>query len=217
MWNRKELKANAKVAFKRNYWRCVLAALIITLVLGSAAGSTSRKSPDEENSGSTTQVTVSVGTVSTATLLGIFVFAPLEIGSKKFFAHNTVENAPISDIGAGFSSKYGRNILSMFLTDLFIALWTLLFIIPGIVKVYSYKLVPYILADHPELSATEAITLSRRMMNGNKWNAFVLDLSFIGWIILTILTAGILGVFYVDPYMQASYGELYRALCAEAE
>ena len=84
----------------------------------------------------------------------------------------------------------------------------------GIIKAYSYRMVPYILKEHPELSGTKAITLSRQMMNGHKWNAFVLDLSFIGWIILSALTLGILHIFYVGPYIQATDAELYEALKA---
>ena len=71
---------------------------------------------------------------------------------------------------------------------------------------------PYILADRPELSGTEVLTLSRQMMNGHKWKTFVLDLSFLGWNILSALTFGLLGVFYVNPYRQCTNTELYREL-----
>ena len=73
-------------------------------------------------------------------------------------------------------------------------------------------MVPYILADHPEMSGKEVITLSRQMMNGSKWRAFVLDLSFIGWDILSLLTLGLLGIFYVSPYKCSTNAELYHAL-----
>ena len=73
---------------------------------------------------------------------------------------------------------------------------------------------PYLLAEHPELSGTQAITLSRQMMNGHKGRAFVLDLSFLGWILLSALTLGILGVFYVNPYIHATDAELYEAVKA---
>ena len=100
----------------------------------------------------------------------------------------------------------------MFLRDLFIGLWSLLFIIPGIIKSYEYRMVAYILADQPELTRKEAFELSRKMMNGNKWNAFVLDLSFIGWGFLAAITFGILGVFYVNPYIQHTDAALYLKL-----
>ena len=74
-------------------------------------------------------------------------------------------------------------------------------------------MVPYIIKEHPEISGTQAISLSRQMMNGHKWNTFVLDLSFLGWHILSILTLGILEIFFVTPYIQATDAELYKALC----
>ena len=73
-------------------------------------------------------------------------------------------------------------------------------------------MVPYILAENPNVEATEALKMSREMMQGNKWNAFVLDLSFLGWILLTICTCGILGIFYVNPYIYATDAELYQAI-----
>ena len=73
-------------------------------------------------------------------------------------------------------------------------------------------MVPFILADNPNIGAKEAITLSRKMMDGNKWRAFVLDLSFIGWFLLAGLTGGILGIFYVNPYVYSTHAELYHAL-----
>ena len=79
------------------------------------------------------------------------------------------------------SGHYGNIVLTMFLRDLYIVLWTLLFIVPGIVKSYEYMMVPYILAENPGMDQKEVFQISREMMNGQKWNAFVLDLSFIGW------------------------------------
>ena len=100
----------------------------------------------------------------------------------------------------------------MVLRDIFTFLWCLLFFIPGVIKHYSYRMVPYILADDPEIGAMDAITLSRRMMDGHKWNTFVLDLSFLGWDLLSALTMGLLGVFYVNPYKYSTGAELYQVL-----
>ena len=78
-------------------------------------------------------------------------------------------------------------------------------------------MVPYIVKDNPELSATEVITKSREMMNGNKWRAFVLDLSFLGWIILSIITCGILFVFWTYPYIESTNAALYSELSKDAQ
>ena len=250
MWTRSELKERAKVAFKRNYWKCVLVALILALLVGGGAGSSIRRNDSSQDltaeqrqmvedlsdlgdSGlvgavldvvekvSITQnkyVTISLGGLGLVGLvLGLLVFNPLIVGCYRFFLQNSRGPAELNELGAGFRGDWGNVVLVMFLKNLFLALWTMLFIIPGIVKAYAYRMVPYILKEHPELSGTQAITLSRRMMKGHKGDAFVLDLSFIGWILLSALTFGILHLFYVGPYIEATNAELYKAVRADYE
>ena len=241
MWTRRELKERAKAAFKANYWRCVLVAFILALLIGGSAGSGVRKNEtadltteqqkamallaEDDNLGRlvegmeklsalpSSKIKISLGGLGlVGFLLSILVFNPLIVGCYRFFLKNSWSNAELNELGAGFKDNWGNVILVMFLKNLFLGLWTLLFIVPGIIKAYSYRMVPYILKEHPELSGTKAITLSRQMMNGHKWNAFVLDLSFIGWIILSALTCGILHIFYVGPYIQATDAELYKAV-----
>ena len=151
-----------------------------------------------------------VGVISL--LVNILLLNPIQVSCQSFFICNSEGHGDLNNLERGFQPNWGGNVKTMFLRDLFLFLWSLLFIIPGIIKGYSYRMVPYILADHPEMSGTEVITLSRQMMNGNKWRAFVLDLSFIGWDILSLLTLGILGIFYVNPYRHSTNAELYQAL-----
>lgn len=106
-------------------------------------------------------------------------------------------------LGAGFCMQ--------FLRGLFVFLWSLLLIIPGIIASYRYAMTPYIMYEHPEYTATEAIKASKEMMKGNKWRLFCLDISFIGWILLSILTLGI-GLLWVVPYMEAAYAAFYREI-----
>ena len=143
--------------------------------------------------------------------LRLLVFNPLEVGCRGFFTRNTEEPAELYEVKTGFH-PYGRTVGAMVLRDIFTFLWCLLFFIPGVIKHYSYRMVPYILADDPEIGAMDAITLSRQMMDGHKWNTFVLDLSFLGWDILSALTLGLLGVFYVNPYKYSTGAELYQVL-----
>jgi uncharacterized membrane protein len=96
-----------------------------------------------------------------------------------------------------------------FLVGLYTMLWSMLFVIPGIVKTYSYSQAAYIIAENPEMGANEAITRSREMMNGHKMELFVLQLSFIGWMLLGCITFG-LAFIYVSPYMQATYVNFYH-------
>lgn len=103
----------------------------------------------------------------------------------------------------------------MFLKQLYTFFWSLLFVFPGIIKSYEYRMIPYLLAENPYMSTDEAFARSRSMMDGEKWNAFVLDLSFIGWNILSSLTLGLVGLFYVAPYQAYTDMELYVALCSK--
>ena len=150
-----------------------------------------------------------IGVVAAA--LRILVFNPIEVGCRGFFNSNTKAPAALDEMKVGFH-PYGRTVGTMFLRDLFVCLWSMLFVIPGIIKAYSYRMVPYILAENPEIKGKEAIDLSRKMMDGQKWNTFVLDLSFIGWDLLSCLTLGLLGLFYVNPYKYCTGAELYQAL-----
>ena len=145
-------------------------------------------------------------------LLDVFIFNPLEVGCKKYYLRNLNEPAQVVNIGYAFDNNYKNITKTMFFRDLFTVLWTLLFIIPGIVKSYEYQMIPYLLADNPQMTKEQAFEESKRMMQGQKWKAFVLDLSFIGWNILSALTLGILGIFYVQPYMDATHAALYEAL-----
>ena len=114
------------------------------------------------------------------------------------------------------SGQLKNTIFTMFMKGLFQFLWSLLFVIPGIIKAYEYRMIPYILSENPEISRERVFEISKKMMMGNKWNTFVLDLSFLGWEILSGLTIGILGIFYVNPYVQSTNAELYAYLREDA-
>ena len=102
-------------------------------------------------------------------------------------------------------------IVTRLLTSLYTFLWTLLFMIPGIIASYSYAMTGYILAEHPELSAGEAIDRSKELMTGNRWRLFCLQFSFIGWGILCVFTCGI-GNLWLMPYKQAATAAFYREI-----
>lgn len=107
--------------------------------------------------------------------------------------------------------KWCKASLTMFLKWLFLSLWTFT-IVGGIIKAYSYKMVRYIVAENPDIAPLEAITLSRRIMNGHKWECFVFDLSFIWWYVLNYITIGIAGILYVNPYYTSAYAQYYMYL-----
>ncbi len=310
MWTRKQLKDNAKVRMSANYWKAVLAALILTLVVGEGGASfnysfdsgnglgnifnrntissdineaadeirdaadeireagkeaaddirdaaeevkdaaddstavlvypdgmeglseslddfadavTSRveKSGDNVLDGTLAAIVASVFIAVLAVILvasaigiclSIFLLNPLAVGGRRFFVLNHDMEATVREFGFSFKSNYMNVVKVMFFKDLFIFLWSLLFFIPGIIKSYEYRMIDYILAENPNIDREEAFAMSKKMMTGNKWDAFVLDLSFIGWHLLNALTCGILGIFYVNPYRYQTEAELYIAL-----
>ncbi len=142
---------------------------------------------------------------------GIILSGPMSIGLAIIFLQIIRGwKCEFADLFKGFNN-FGPNCLAGILLWLYVLLWSLLFIIPGIVKSYSYSMTYYILADRPELSANEAITESRRMMDGHKGDLFVLDLSFIGWGLLCVLTFGI-GFLWLYPYIEATRVAFYEKL-----
>ena len=277
MWTRKEIKKTGKARFLMNYWKGVLVALILTLVLGGFSNSGFRN--DIRIDGNNISQTSSVGIVAdykeardiingisenglgetmkelndditdedveniehakdvmienanvilpmiavTSVAFFLVVFAlgvgvnvfllnPVEVGTRRYFVKNETENASLKEMGVSFSNSYLNVVKTMFLRDLFTILWTLLFVIPGIIKTYEYRMIPYIVAENPDITSSEAFELSKKMMKGNKWKTFVLDLSFIGWHILSGLTLGLLGIFYVNPYLYQTNAALYNTL-----
>lgn len=127
------------------------------------------------------------------------------------------ESVDLENLFDGFrGGRYTRVFCAIFLVQLFTILWTLLLIIPGIMKAFSYALTPYIIMDEPELTARQAITRSCEIMQGRRWKLFCLSLSFIGWGILSILTFGI-GILWLVPYMNASVAAFYEDARAEYE
>jgi len=257
MWTRANLKANAKVAFKRNYWKCVLVAFILGIVAGSGGSGSASSSVSETtntiiNDNTTDDftheiyeeeyfeedsITESIGdifasgvsgivaTIGIAIILvvivivlaiSIFLFGPLEIGCRNYFKNNAYEQADLNTLSIGFQKNtYMKNVGTIFFRNLYTALWTFLLIVPGIIKSYEYKMIPYILADCPDIPRKEAFRISKEMMHGNKMDAFILDLSFFGWSLLSVITCGIAGVFYVNPYIAATDAELFLAIREE--
>ncbi len=225
MWTRKELKDRAKAVLKTTYWKAFLASLILTMVGGGGSfftfemdgGDLGEKLLQEGRTEVLAGfILLAVGAALTAAVVGIlisvFVGGPLEVGVQKFFLGNQEERGNLNDLGGGFAKEsYLKVVTAMFLRSLYIFLWSLLFLIPGIVMGYAYQMVPYILAENPGMESKEALARSRAMTEGHKWNMFVLDLSFLGWMLLGLVTFGI-GILFVMPYVLSTRAELYLRL-----
>ena len=208
-WDRAGLKNYAKGAMKQNYGNCVLAAFLISLILGLDAAIV--RQLGEYGFDLPGSVEVSVSGISL--LLAIFLGNVFLVGSCRFFVENRNYQAPVSKVLFGFQNgNYGNVVWIMFLKDLKISLWTLLLFVPGIIKSYEYRMRPYILAEQPDLPAQDAFAISRDMMMGQKMEAFILDVSFIGWWIASAFTCGLAGIFWTLPYVHAANAELYVVL-----
>ena len=142
-------------------------------------------------------------------LYSMLVSGPLTLGYVTFILaiFRRKDTSPI-EVFYGFE-RFGKAFGLMFVINVFILLCSLLFIIPGIIESFRYALAFYILADHPEIGIFEAIRESKRLMYGNKWKLFCLELSFIGWFILGLLTAGI-GMLWVMPYITTATAGFYE-------
>ncbi len=142
----------------------------------------------------------------------VFLINPLWVGAQRFMLKSVDGEGSISELGYTFDHHYLNGVKTTFMRDLYIFLWTLLFIIPGIYKKYQYYMVDFILAENPDMPYPEVLRRSKDMMEGQKWNAFVLDISFILWHMLTFVTCGFSEILYVKPYVNLTRAALYRRL-----
>jgi uncharacterized membrane protein len=238
MWTTAELKERAKVALSGCYWKGFAVALIYGFLSGRfnlsfnfPSGNTNYNQDFSGGfEGIDTSWLAGILAISLGIFFVVFLFAlafqvfltnPFEVGTKRYFLTGgelagDLDSPAFNLIGHAFKSgRYGNIVKTMFLKNLYQFLWSLLFIIPGIIKGYAYAMVPYILADNPEMEAGEAIELSKEMTNGEKMDMFILDLSFLGWWLLGLLACCI-GVVFVQPYYMATHAELYRTLREKA-
>ncbi len=216
MWKNSELKQNAKAVFSRyGYWLPLfvsLAASVLSASLYELVVSVT------DNAGYETEA---ISFLSSGTMIFLFVFSllwgifvkyPILVGLNRFFMEHRLFGSSFKSLFWVFKSGNYLNVIKiMFLMNLKILLWSLLFIIPGIIKSYQYYMVPYILAENPNISAKRAFELSAEMTRDEKFNIFLLELSFIGWILLGSLACGI-GLIFVNPYILATIAELYQVM-----
>ena len=184
----RDFRAKAWAACKGNWGVAILSLIIVSIITGICG------------------VIPAVGSLITLVITG-----PLMLGLAVVFSKLIQgEKAEIANLFDGFKN-FVNSFLLYILNSLFTVLWSLLFVIPGIVMSYAYSMSFYILKDNPELSANEARKQSIEMMRGNKWRLFCLDFSFIGWALLSCLTFGIL-MLWVAPVQEASHAAFYESL-----
>ena len=224
-------KEEALNALKGNWGKAILLILIYFLLAGAFVGPTlytsflmqdylldmgGRQNLTQMISAMQDPDFVSLQTKANAstsglTLLEVLVIFPLALGMLNAFRKLLVEgdnDLVPNAFHLGFK-PYLHNVWGMLLMYILIFLWSLLFLIPGIIKTYSYAMTPYILHENPDLTASEAIHRSRMMMKGHKFDLFWLQLSFIGWFFLSIFTCGI-GFLWLQPYYYTAQAAFYE-------
>lgn len=210
MKTNQEYKNAALDALKGNWPKAVIVTIIYLAVAVLASGG--RLVDVLPNVNQALQI---VGAGATL-LLTILVLVPLEIGyanAFRFLYQNADDNLTPNFFNITLN-QYVHLIWGGLLVGIKTVLWSLLLIIPGIIKAFAYAMTPFILVDEPELSASEAIARSEQMMKGHKFDLFYLYLSFIGWFFLSILTIGI-GFLWLYPYTETAVAAFYQSLKEE--
>ncbi|MBE6965847.1 MAG: DUF975 family protein [Ruminococcaceae bacterium] len=191
--DRISLKERAKEQIRGKIWDLFLVTLVVSLITGAVNGILT--------------LLPGVGTVG-----AMVITAPLSISVFKIYLDLVNENKTpvVADAFYGYSD-FGSSVLVVVIAALFTFLWSLLFVIPGIVKALSYSQAYYIIAENKGMPAIDAINRSKEMMRGHKMDYFVLQLSFIGWGLLGVLTFGIAFI-WIAPYMNATYANFYNSV-----
>ncbi|MCI8957704.1 MAG: DUF975 family protein [Lachnospiraceae bacterium] len=209
MWSISEVKKQAWNGLKNYYWKAVLCGFLVGLL------------------GILSILPYALAALLFAVCVCIAPLAPfascivdgiysdiLDIGKRNVYLRSIQDetSVPVSTIFSGFKSGfYKASAQTLIFRNVFLFLWSLLFFFPGIVKGYQYRMIPYLVAEYPEKGQDEVFDMSKEMMNGNKMKVFLFDLSFIGWILLALLPAG-LGLPFFFPYYNAACTELYLTL-----
>ena len=211
-YNHQRIKANARTFYKNNSGRAIIVVLIfgiITAVISGIYTGSNMASINDDGEPSTLSYLIYM-------VLVFFVSNILIMGLQGWFRRAIYETKQPGDLFEVFKTNYMGKVGTMALKALYIWLWSLLFVIPGIIKTYEYSMVDYIKEENPNIPAHRCFELSKTLTNGHKGDLFYLDISFLGWWILTALTWFILGVLYVGPYYYSARAFAYEELKAEA-
>lgn len=186
-----ELRDRAWNSLSGKYWSLIIMLLVVAMISGAAGSFT-------------------MGLLSLLTL-------PMSYALSVAFLNvsRTQCNPQLESMFTVYRDNFLKAFLVPLLQGLFVFLWSLLFVIPGVIMAYAYSMAIYVANDNPDMQAMDAIRKSRELMDGHKWDLFVLDLSFIGWIFLCLLTCGI-GFFFLAPYIEMAHVEFYRELTEQA-
>lgn len=211
-----DIRRVARENLQGNYWQSVTVAFVAAIFGALITSSNISIDVDAEHLQRIPEffkkVLILVGSAAgTLSLVQLILGGTVQLGYAKYLLnqHNHA-SLDIKDLFSQFD-RFKHGFLQLFLRSLYTILWTLLFIIPGIIKSLSYSMTPFIMAENPDMTAKEAIEASKQLMDGHKGELFVLGLTFFGWDLLCLLTLGI-GTFFLNPYVNAAYAAFYKDL-----
>jgi uncharacterized membrane protein len=219
LFNRSYIKNLAKQRMSGRMGSAIAVALLSILLSGSVSGGFQFRFNQDDGYFSE----IAIAMLPIMVFLGIFGLAytilvgnVISIGARGWFLRYwRGENVPVGEMFSGFK-HFSAFVTTGLLRGIYVFLWTLLFIIPGIVMSYAYSMTDYIICEYPHLSASQAINLSKRMTYGHKADLFVFDLSYFGWTMLSVITCMVVGIVYVFPYQYTAHAGVYEALKYDA-
>ena len=226
----KDFRAEARAALSGHWLSAVLAGIIAAftgggIIYSGASGSAASSGSETalENSLINLEavppavfavLSVLVALIAILAVISIVIGGAVSLGYAKYnLSLVDARPANVEDLISQFN-RLGDGFVMRLLTGIYVLLWCLLLIVPGIIAAFSYSMAPYILYENPGMRASEAIAASKELMRGNKWRLFCLEFSFIGWSILAALTLGI-GTLFLRPYMETAGAAFYREISAE--
>lgn len=209
MWTRADLKENAKSALRTTYWPAFWVTILVGLLTINVSSIYNFTNLYDGITGH--DLLHEKWFIESYLLLGLFNFfisSVILVGLCRFFVRNHYGETKLRNLFFGFGRDYGNIFAVLLVTRIIVWLWSLLFLIPGIIANYSYCMVPYLLSENPNMDGKQARRLSIQMTEGQKWNIFVLELSFLGWYLLGLICL-LVGVLLIPPYEYSTKAELY--------
>ena len=230
--NRKYLKQQAKDLLKLHYWKIFALLLMVSILSFKFIGFSSETVYSYDYSYvrevyyleflvfkfplQPSPLLISILMISglAGFIFSIFFVSVLNYGKENKLVYYAMGRENEFDLFDGFRRNYKNIVMTNFMAGLYIALWSLLLVIPGVIKAYEYYYVNQILCEHPDWNWRKVLKESKRMTYGNKWNLFVLELSFILWHLLGLFTAGI-SEYFLEPYIKMTYAYAYLYVKSE--
>ena len=216
--NASELRLKARQSLTGNYWPAVLVAFVASifgaLLVNGGSFSINIEERFSEVFGNLPAIVkwylaIVGSTAGVLSLVNLILGGVVQLGYASYLLkQHDREICETKELFSKFD-YFGPGFLQLLLRNIFTALWSILLVIPGIIKSLGYSMTPFLMVENPNLTAKEAIKLSQEKMMGHKWELFCMSLSFIGWSILATLTGGI-GYIFLNPYMNAAYAVFYR-------